>query len=203
MAEHSEAYRRFRASMAIDYGKWRDGEPYDIAALDGMTQAERDEIAEELSGKSQLDWRDVEALKRIATPRATARVKRAAADQTDGGGVEAFADDVAEGWSKAIERRFIAKLTAARLMESSTDRLYEIAQAHPTPGVRAALFRLATTGDESMRYSYGAGLLYITGQAEDSYGLSDDHRPHLLDLNGDDAERAAAAAWLKAKTGAA
>lgn len=199
--DRSAAFRRFQASTNLDYDMWKEGTPYDLAALDEMSVEERDIIAGELAAKGNLDWRDVEALKRIATPYAKSRVQHAGLVQTDGGGAEAFADEAEADWNDEIERRFIEKLAAARLMESSTDRLYEIAAAHPTPAVRAALYELAVSGDESMRYSYGAALLYITGHAGNSYGLSNAHRPHLLDLKGDtEAERAAAAAWLKAKT---
>ena len=198
--ERSDAFRRFEASMILDYDKWKEGTPYDLAALDEMSAEERDVFAGEIAARSELDWRDVEALRRIATPFALARVKHAGLVQTNGGGAEAFAGEAKDDWNDEIERRFIDKLGAIRLMESSTDRLYAIAAAHPTPAIRAALYRLATTGDESMRYSWGAALLYITGHAGDSYGLSDGHRPHLLGLKGDtDEERKVAAAWLKAK----
>ncbi|BCW89843.1 hypothetical protein sos41_30110 [Alphaproteobacteria bacterium SO-S41] len=198
--DRSAAFRRFQASTNLDYDMWKEGTPYDIAALDEMSAEERDVIAREIAEKSNLDWRDVEALKRIATPYAKSRVQHAGLVQTDGGGAEAFADEAEANWNDAIEQRFIEKLGAMRLMESSTDRMYEIALAHPTPAVRAALYELAISGDETMRYSYGAALLYITGHAGDSYGLSNAHRPHLLDLKGDtEKERTAAAAWLKAK----
>ena len=196
MTEPSDAYRRFRASMDIDYGKWREGEPYDIAALDGMSTAEKAEIEAELSGRPRLDWRDVEALERIGTPAALARIELAAKAQSDGGGAEALGVKLKEGWSPAIERRFIAKLRAAQLMESSLDRLFEIARDHPTPAVRAALFELATEGDESVRYAFGAFLLYLHGHSEEWYGFGEGHRPHLLALKGTPQEQTAARAWL-------
>jgi len=196
MSDRSEAYARFRASMAIDYGKWRDGEPYDIAAIDGMSAAEKAEVESELSARARLDWRDVEALERIGTPAALARLELAAKAQSDGGGAAALAVKLEDGWSPALERRFIAKLGAARLMESSLDRLFEIAEAHPTAAVRAALFEQATAGEESERYAFGAFLLYLHGHSDEWYGLGEEHRPHLLNLKGTPDEQAAARAWL-------
>ena len=82
--------------MVIDYGKWRDGEPYDIPALSEVTPEERDLLVDEICEHSgSLDWRDVEALRALATPKAIKRVGLAAAEQTDGAGIEAFMDDIA------------------------------------------------------------------------------------------------------------
>ena len=66
----SPAYTRFRASMIIDYDKWKEGEPYDIAALSGITAEERDTLVDEICGNASLDWRDVEALRALGTPKA-------------------------------------------------------------------------------------------------------------------------------------
>lgn len=200
MGNPSEAYRRFKASTALDFDAWKDGTPYDVAALDEMTEEERGEIATALSEKGQLDWRDVEALKRIGSPAAKARVKLAGYEQSDGAGVEAFAADLENGWTPGQEIRFIRKLGEARQMQGAFDRLFRIAEANPTQRVRDALFELATSGHEEVRYAYGAFLLYLNGHAADWYGLSDKYRPQLLDLgHGNDAERAAAAQWLRGK----
>src|SRR5262245_50986765 len=88
--EPSEAYKRFKASMIIDYGKWRDGEPYDIAALADVTPEERDLLTDEIIERGSLDWRDVEALRALGTEQALKRVGKAARQQTDGGGAEAL-----------------------------------------------------------------------------------------------------------------
>ena len=53
-SDPSQAYKRFRASMIIDYGKWRDGEPYDIAALSEITLEERDLLTDEIIDKGSL-----------------------------------------------------------------------------------------------------------------------------------------------------
>ena len=103
------------------------------------------------------------------------------------------------GWKVAPARDGVircAPLGAARLMESSLDRLFEIAEAHPTAAVRAALFEQATAGEESVRYAFGAFLLYLHGHSDEWYGLGEEHRPHLLNLKGTPDEQAAARAWL-------
>ena len=91
----SPAYTRFSESMLIDYSAWKEGTPYDIAALSEITTEERDLLTGELCAKSALDWRDVEALRALATPKAIQRIGLAAEKQTDGAGIEAFMDDIA------------------------------------------------------------------------------------------------------------
>ena len=86
----SPAYERFKRSTVIDYDAWREGTPYDVAALAEVSEEERDLLTDELYEKSSLDGRDVEALRALATPKALKRVSVAAEKQTDGAGIEAF-----------------------------------------------------------------------------------------------------------------
>jgi hypothetical protein len=193
----NDAMRRFRDSMVMDFDKWHDGTPYDLDALDALTAGERAEVARELASKSTLDWRDVQALERIGTSDALTRIDQAAAAQTDHGGAKAFLSNARSGWTAETEGRFIAVLEAARLMETSLDSLFSVAEFHPTPQVQASLLRLATAGEPSVRYAFGAFLLYLHGHSDEWYGLDDFHRPHLLGLAEDDEVRAEAEAWLR------
>ncbi|MFT3809165.1 MAG: hypothetical protein QM698_04555 [Micropepsaceae bacterium] len=202
MTDATEALRRFRASMVLDFDAWKDGTPYDLAALDAMAATDRQQIAGEIIAKGQLDWRDVDALRRIGTPEALARIGAAAQAQSDHGGAAALRAVADAGWSAALETRFLETLDAARLMETSMDRLFAVAQAHPTPRVREKLLQLATEGASGVRYAFGAFLLYLHGHADEWYGLSGDVRPHLLALSSSGDERAAAQAWLRTKIAA-
>src|ERR1041384_5941919 len=102
----SDAYTRFKRSMMLDYDAWKEGTPYDVPALAEVTEEERGLLTDEICEKGSLDWRDVEALRALATPKALKRVGVAAERQVDGGGIEAFVDEVARGWSDEIEARF-------------------------------------------------------------------------------------------------
>lgn len=198
----SPAYTRFKQSMMIDYDAWKEGTPYDIAALAEITAEERDLLTEEITQRGSLDWRDVEALRALAAPKARKRISETAVEQTDGAGIEAFMDQIEQqGWTEAIERRFIDKLEAAASMTGALDRLYDIAEAHPTDAVLRQLFRNARNSrDPTVRYSMGAFLLYLAGHVESRYVFDTDHRPHLLDLNSSDyAAYKAAVAWLQDK----
>jgi len=198
----SPAYLRFRQSMMIDYDKWREGAPYDLAPLAGITTEERELLTGEICQRSSLDWRDVEALRALATPKAINRIGKAAEKQTDGAGIEAFMDDiVAQGWTPDIEDRFIEKLERAMSFTGALDRLYEIAQEHPTPAVMKQLLRNARIAtDATVRYSTGGFLLELTGHVDTRYTFDPAIRPHLLALNSDDYKTyKAAVAWLEQK----
>jgi len=196
MPDRSDAYRRYKASTSLDYGAWKEGTPYDIAALDDMTAEERALVEAELLALPALDWRDVEALRRLDTAEARNRIRKAGHAQTDGAGIQALAMDAEQGWTADLETRFIRKLAQARLMEGAFDRLFEIAELHPTPNVRTALLRLATEGHDDVRYAYGAFLLYLSGHASTWYGLEPEYRPHLLALKESGESHVDAVAWL-------
>jgi hypothetical protein len=196
------AYQRFRQSMILDYDKWKEGTPYDLAALAGITAEERDLLTDEICQRATLDWRDVEALRTLGTPKAISRIGKAAELQTDGAGIEAFRDEIeTHGWTTDIERRFIEKLEAAASMTGTLDRLYDIAEAHPTKAVMTQIFRNARiSSDPTVRYSMGAFLLQLAGHVESRYVFDTDHRPHLLNLNSADYKTyTTAVAWLEQK----
>lgn len=197
----SPAYQRFVRSTKLDYDAWRDGAPYDVAALGEVTAEERDLLTDELCAKSSLDWRDVEALRALATPKALKRIGAAAEAQTDGGGIEAFLDEVAQGWSAEIEARFVEKLERSQSMTGALDRLFDIAEAHRTPAVVAQLLRNARIhSDPVVRYTTGAFLAEITGHADTRHTMDPAIRTHLLNLNSADYQTyKAAVAWLEEK----
>ena len=59
----SEAYERFQKSKKIGYDEWHDGTSYDLDAYAEMTSEEKDNVAQELRARGNLDWRDMEILK--------------------------------------------------------------------------------------------------------------------------------------------
>ena len=196
----SPAYQRFKRSMMLDYDAWRDGTPYDVAALADVTEDERELLTDELCEKGSLDWRDVEALRALASPRALERLGKAAESQTDGGGIEALMDEVSQSWTPEVEARFIDKLERVQSMTGALDRLYDIAEAHPTPAVIAQLLRNARIhSDPVVRYSMGAFLIELTGH-DTRHTMDEAIRPHLLNLNSADYKTyKAAVAWLEDK----
>ncbi|MEO6244139.1 MAG: hypothetical protein ABIQ12_01780, partial [Opitutaceae bacterium] len=69
---------RFKASMAIDYEKWHDGIGYDLDLIKQASPDELKAIEDLLIPRRTSDWRDVEALAALDSPRAKEALKAAA-----------------------------------------------------------------------------------------------------------------------------
>ena len=71
---YSPAYQTFLASMKIGLNEWREGIGYDLAALEKVSDFERDELVQMLGErlKRTPNWREVEALGAIGAPAARA-----------------------------------------------------------------------------------------------------------------------------------
>src|SRR5262249_47152584 len=70
-------FDRFLRSMIIDYEKWHDGIVYDMEALQEASASERSEIEQRLVPRFKSDWRDVEALATLNTPKAKQLLEKA------------------------------------------------------------------------------------------------------------------------------
>jgi hypothetical protein len=68
---------RFVRSMVIDHEKWHDGIGYDLEAVEKASPQERKEIEDLLMERKGRDWRDIEALERLDTPRSRAAIREA------------------------------------------------------------------------------------------------------------------------------
>ena len=71
------AMDRFRESMVGTYDRWHDGIGYDIAIFETATPDELVEIENLLLSRSVDDWRDVEALAALDSPRARMALRKA------------------------------------------------------------------------------------------------------------------------------
>lgn len=69
-SDPNSAPGRFERSMPIDHEKWHDGIGYGLDTLRGATEAERRQIETLLLEHRIGDWRDVEALAALDSPRA-------------------------------------------------------------------------------------------------------------------------------------
>src|ERR1044072_457259 len=74
MGGGSAAFDRFMASTTIDYGRWKEGEGYDLAALGELEPDEQFRVEHWLLARVNEDWRDLEALLALGTPTAKAAV---------------------------------------------------------------------------------------------------------------------------------
>jgi hypothetical protein len=110
------AYLRFVESMKIGYLQWHDGTGYDLQAFPEMSVEERKEAEAILIAhlKNQGDWRDVEALAALDTPRAKGavsaarehrdvRVRQEAQDVLAGPAPEKTEDQIDDDYVRAVE----------------------------------------------------------------------------------------------------
>jgi len=73
----SEALEKFRRSMAIGYMEWHDGIGYDLDALAALPPEDRQTAEDLLVARRAADWRDIEALDRLGSPRALLELEKA------------------------------------------------------------------------------------------------------------------------------
>lgn len=190
---------RFRESMSCNHGRWHDGIGYDLALLKSASPGELAEIERLLVNRGIQDWRDVEALAALDTPRAQALL-RAALRSSDPSILMALIRHAPERMSAAERTVLLVKaLEKAESFGGLPATLTEVEQFHP-PEVVAALLRGALERDGETAAHYAAMLLFIHGRAGSAFDW--EHRPFLLRFNtGDARERAAAHAELCARIG--
>jgi hypothetical protein len=182
----SSAYEAFLRSMSINADRWRDGIGYDLQALAGMTESERDSIAGLLVGRlaGQGDWRDVQALGAIATPQAIEALRRGA----DGARPEIRAHCAQQlaaiGEPVDMDAVIAGALRNTRL-HGGFDAALQLAERHPTPHVRETLLDLALNGaDSEIRVACAAMALFLGGKADSPYDWN--HRQLFLRFAEDD-----------------
>jgi hypothetical protein len=185
-----DALQRFLASMVMDFDMWHDGTGYDLDLLDKLSPDERPAAERALIEHTPRDWRDIEALARLATPAARNAIEeslhskdghvRREARRHAGG-----AEDPAER-----ERHLIRSLEDDQLFGSLGQAIDEAAEFHP-PAVVDALLRGALGRDGEAAVHFAALLLFIHGKAAEPFDWN--HRPFFLRFaTTDRAEREAA-----------
>src|SRR5689334_20621156 len=132
--QHSKAFKSFLGSMSLTVEDWREGNGYDIDALEDVTDPERDELvnvlAEEL--KSKPDWRQAEALAAIGTP-AAVQVLRAAMSTANPELRIHIAEELAElGEPTDLESAIIEALRHTNLSNGLSYAI-DTAEEHPSP----------------------------------------------------------------------
>jgi len=182
-SDPNTAFGRFERSMVIDYEKWHDGEGYDIDALKAATPAERTAIETLLLNRGAQDWRDVEALAALGTPRANALVK-SAVDSPDPEirmAVVRHAPNLLSSTKRVTS--LVRALETARLYGGLSQALDEAAELHPKEVVDA-LLRGALKRDGETAVHFAAMLMFIYGKAKEPFEW--DQRPFFLRFNTND-----------------
>ena len=173
----SGALERFIASMVPNFDMWHDGTGYDLTLLDLMSQEERDRAEDALVRHSPRDWRDIEALARIDSPRARREIETALTSTDNHVRREAMRHVGEHAQPADRERLLIRSLENDVVYGGLTQAIDEAATFHP-PTVVDALFRGALSRDGDIAVHFAALLLFIHGKATEPFDWN--HRPFFL-----------------------
>jgi hypothetical protein len=170
-------YERFRRSMDIGFEEWHDGIGYDLDALAEASPEDRTAIETLLVPRAGNDWRDIEALAALGTPRAD----RALADAFATAGPEirvAILRDAPHVIpADRVDAELVRLVDECDLGLGMTHVLTLVEDLHP-PAVVDALLRGTLDEHRSVPVHYAAMLLYLHGQAAEPFDW--EVRPFVL-----------------------
>jgi hypothetical protein len=166
--------------MNIDYEKWHDGIGYDVEALKRTSNKERKEIERILVNRDKRDWRDIEALAILDTPKARSTIIHALLGDNNeiNMAVLRFAPDLI---SNQVKTRVIIKaLKSASFFDGFSHTLDIVREYHPNEVVRE-LFHGLINREGGVAVHFAAMLFYIYGKAETIF--DEEHRDFFLKFN--------------------
>lgn len=171
---------RFKASMDIDYEKWREGIGYDIGLFGQATPQELQQIEQILRERRDVDWRDIAALAALGTKSAK-RALKLALSTGDARIRMAVLTHAPQLVSKSDRiTALVTTLEKASLYSGLSEALRHIEQFHPREIVNA-LLRGLMERDGGTACQFAAMLYFIHGKASSAFDW--DHRPFFLRFN--------------------
>ena len=171
---------RFIKSMKIDYEKWRDGIGYDLKALKEANTRERKEIVKILVNKNPLDWRDIEALAVLDTPKSRSTILQALLGDNNevNMAVLRFAPELV---SNQVKTRVLVKaLKSASFFDGFSHTMDIVGEYHPEE-VKHELFHGLIYREGGIAVHFAAMLFYIFGKGETIF--DDEHQDFFLKFN--------------------
>jgi hypothetical protein len=168
---------RFRDSMVIDYEKWHDGIGYDIGLIQSASPEEFAELERLLVNRPVSDWRDVEALAALNSPRARELLRKTlkSSDHELRVAVTDYASDLVSEDERIVT--LVAALQDTDIYGGLTQALLQVEEFHP-PQILEALIRGVLNRDGPTAVHFAAMLMFLYGKAETSFDW--DKRPFYL-----------------------
>jgi hypothetical protein len=190
----SEAFRKFEASLVMDYEKWHDGIGYD---LDALRQLEGDELkaAERLlRGVTDGEWRVAEALAVIKSESAEASLRQMTSPATSsasGGGKARLraAEELYRQGKRGAPDDVIADLIRTSEPYEGLTQALDLCREFPTRRVKAALL-WASLHNPDARVHAAAMLYHLYGKTNEPFDW--ELRPFFLKFNETEKARRAA-----------
>jgi len=178
---------RFVESMKGSLESWREGTGYDLALLKSATPEELAAIEGLLLSRPGDDWRDVEALAALDSPRAREALRKAlkSSNHRVATAVAEYAPHLVS--DKERTKVLVAALEGAEIYGGLPQALLDVEEYHP-PEIVDALFRGLLKPNCENPVHFAAMLMFIHGKAESSFDWT--HRPLFLRFKTEDrAER--------------
>ena len=160
---------RFRESMVMNHERWHDGTGYDLDLLQTATPEELGEVEDLLATKSMDDWRNVEALAFLNTP----RTRKLLRQRFEDGDIEmkttliSYAPDL---FSEDERIDVLVEALQSGPEESLTKAMLIVESFHPPRIVKALLDGLRTR-DTTTAEEFAMMLLVIHNKAESLYDI--------------------------------
>lgn len=180
------AVERFRESMVVNYERWHEGIGYDIAIFKTATPEELVDIENLLLARGVDDWRDVEALAALDSPRARVALRKAL--NSSNHRVRIAVAEHASDLISAAERTaaLVHALEGADTYGGLTQALLQIEEFHP-PQIIDALLRGVLTRTEGQPVHFAAMLMFLHGKTQSAFDW--DQRPFFLEFKTDDSAK--------------
>jgi hypothetical protein len=176
------AVGRFVQSMQIDFEKWHDGIGYDIDILRKATPEELVAIENLLINRPVSDWRDVEALAALDSPRARTVLKKTLlhGNHELRAAVINHAPHMVSDSERTVS--LVAALNSADIYGGLSQALDQVEEFHP-PEVIDALFRGLLERDGEAAVNFAGMLMFIHGKTSEPFDW--DQRPFFLLFHAD------------------
>jgi hypothetical protein len=178
--EGSSAYAKFRASMEINYDKWKEGIGYDIDLIRNATPEEQAEIEYLLVNRPIDDWRDVEALAALDTPKARKALQSALhhSDHKVRTAIANYSPDLVPDDERTAS--LVSALEGAEIFGGLSEALDQVEDFHP-PEIMEALFRGVLRREGGTAVHFAAMLMFLHGMADSAFDW--EQRPFFLRFN--------------------
>lgn len=164
----SPALEKFLQSMNIGYAGWHDGASYDLRALRELSGEEVKQVENVLIPRKDQDWRDVEALAALNTPRAIEALK--ACLQSKNIDVRLFAVRYLKEMNiiDRVEEIVVETLPSTKIGQGLTYAL-ALAKDYPTELIKQKLLWCCVHGNDDIRIHCAAMALFLYGKAASEF----------------------------------
>jgi hypothetical protein len=175
----SDAFEKFRQSMSIGYMEWHEGIGYDLGALAALPPEEVVVAEDLLLARHAADWRDLEALDQIGSPRALRELENALRSRSVDIRIEAARRLAARGLlaDSIIEATIVNALKTTTILDGMVKTL-AFAAEHSSPPVLRSLLNCAIHGNDDIRVHAAALVHFLYGGSSSSFDMN--FRPFYL-----------------------